>query len=154
MQTNGNNSNGSMVSEINVTPLVDVMLVLLIIFMVTAPMMTQGIDVKLPQTAAASIPSEEERLVVSVTQDRLVFINDNAVDLRELGGKLTAITQNRQENKGVFLRADESLPYGYVMEVMGTIRQAGIDQIGMVTDPSRNAPKAAPGAPAKAKGKN
>ncbi len=154
MQTNGNNSNGSMVSEINVTPLVDVMLVLLIIFMVTAPMMTQGIDVKLPQTAAAAIPSEEERLVVSVTQDRLVFINDNAVDLNELGGKLTAITQNRQDNnKGVFLRADEALPYGYVMEVMGTIRQAGIDQIGMVTDPSKNAPKAAPGTPVKTKGK-
>lgn len=143
-----------MVAEINVTPLVDVMLVLLIIFMVTAPMMTQGIDVKLPQTTATAIPSEEERLVVSVTQDRLVFINDNAVDLKELGGKLTAITQNRQDSKGVFLRADESLPYGYVMEVMGTIREAGIDQIGMVTDPSKNSTKTNHGSAGKGKGKN
>jgi biopolymer transport protein TolR len=150
MQTNGNGNNG-MVSEINVTPLVDVMLVLLIIFMVTAPMMTQGVDVKLPESSAPAIPSDEERLVVTVTQDRQVYINDNVVELKELHTKLSAITQNRQDRKGVFLRADEKLPYGYVMEVMGTIRQAGIDQIGMVTDPMKGPPKSAPG---KAKGRN
>ncbi len=149
MQANGNGKNG-MVSDINVTPLVDVMLVLLIIFMVTAPMMTQGVDVKLPESSAPAIPSDDERLVVTVTQDRQVYINDNVVELKELEGKLSAITQNRQDRKGVFLRADEKLPYGFVMEVMGSIRQAGIDQIGMVTDPMKGAPKSAPG---KTKGK-
>jgi biopolymer transport protein TolR len=140
MQTNGNGSKG-MVAEINVTPLVDVMLVLLIIFMVTAPMMTQGVDVKLPESSAPAIPSEAERLVVTVTQDRKIYINENAVELGELGPKLTAISQNRQDHKGVFLRADEKIPYGYVMEVMGTIRAAGIDQIGMVTDPMKAVPQ-------------
>ena len=140
MQANGNGSRG-MVAEINVTPLVDVMLVLLIIFMVTAPMMTQGVDVKLPETSAPAIPTDSERLVVTVTQDQKVYINENAVELGELRSKLTAITQNRQDYKGVFLRADEKIPYGYVMEVMGMIREAGIDQIGMVTDPVKAAPQ-------------
>ena len=134
MQVNGNSK--GMVSEINVTPLVDVMLVLLIIFMVTAPMMTQGVDVKLPESSAPAIPSDEERLVVTVTMDRKIYINDNVVDLDELGSKLAAITENRSDRKGVFLRADEQIPYGYVMQVMGLIRQAGIDQIGMVTEPA------------------
>ncbi len=141
MQANGSGSKGQMLSEINVTPFVDVMLVLLIIFMVTAPMMTQGIDVKLPTAAATAIPSEEERLMVTVSQDKKIYINDNAVDLDALGGKLAAIYQNRQDSKGVFLRADESIPYGFVVQVMGTIRQAGIDQIGMVTDPLKGAIK-------------
>lgn len=124
-----------MVSEINVTPFVDVMLVLLIIFMVTAPMMTQGIDVKLPESAAPAIPSEEERLMVTINKDQKIFINENQVDLNVLGPKLSAMYQNQQQHKGVFLRADEKLPYGFVVEVMGMIRQAGIDQIGMVTEP-------------------
>ncbi len=140
MQVNGNGSKG-MVSDINVTPLVDVMLVLLIIFMVTAPMMTQGVDVKLPESSAPAIPSDDERLVVTVTQDRKIFINDNEIELNQLESKLGAITQNRQEHKGVFLRADEKIPYGFVMEVMGNIRQAGIDQIGMVTDPLKSTPQ-------------
>ena len=134
MQASGN-SRGGMVSEINVTPLVDVMLVLLIIFMVTAPMMTQGIDVKLPESSAQAISADDERLVVTVAQDQKVYINDNPVDLKELGIKLAAVNQNRQDHKGVFLRADEKIPYGVVMQVMGTIREAGIDQIGMVTEP-------------------
>ena len=79
MQANGNGSKG-IVSDINVTPLVDVMLVLLIIFMVTAPMMTQGVDVKLPESSAPAIPSDDERLVVTVTEDRKVYINDNVVE--------------------------------------------------------------------------
>lgn len=134
MQVNGNGRNG-MVAEINVTPLVDVMLVLLIIFMVTAPMMTQGVDVKLPESSAPAIPSDDERLIVTVSRDRQVHINENVVDLKEFEGKLAAIAQNKRDNKGVFLRADEKLEYGYVMEVMGLIRQAGIEQIGMVTEP-------------------
>lgn len=135
MATEGSSQNGKMVSEINVTPFVDVMLVLLIIFMVTAPMMTQGIDVNLPQTSAPAIPTEEERLMVTVTQDRKIFINEYPVDLDGLGPKLSSIYQNRGNRQGVFLRADESIPYGFVVQVMGTIRGVGIDQIGMVTDP-------------------
>ncbi len=137
MQANGNGSKG-IVSDINVTPLVDVMLVLLIIFMVTAPMMTQGVDVKLPESSAPAIPSDDERLVVTVTEDRNVYINENLVEPGELESKLEAITQNRLDHKGVFLRADAKIPYGYVMEVMGLIRQAGIDQIGMVTEPAKS----------------
>jgi biopolymer transport protein TolR len=109
--------------------------ILLIIFMVTAPMMTQGIDIKLPEASAPPIPSEEERLMVTITQDQKVFINDSGVELDALGPKLAAMYQNKQDKHGVFLRADEKIPYGYVVQVMGAIRQAGIDQIGMVTDP-------------------
>jgi biopolymer transport protein TolR len=141
MQINGNGHKGAMLSEINVTPFVDVMLVLLIIFMVTAPMMTQGIDVKLPETSAPAMQSEEERLVVTVTGDQQIFINDNPVEKDALGAKLAAVYQNRQDHRGVFLRADEKIPYGYVVEVMAAIRQAGIDQIGMVTEPLRTPPK-------------
>jgi len=137
MQANGSGSRG-MVSEINVTPLVDVMLVLLIIFMVTAPMMTQGVDVKLPESSAPAIRSDDERLVVTITQDRKIYLNDNVVESGELGSKLAAITRNQPDRKGVFLRADEKIPYGYVMEVMGLIKEAGIDQIGMVTEPAKS----------------
>jgi biopolymer transport protein TolR len=135
IQTGGNSRNGGMLSEINVTPFVDVMLVLLIIFMVTAPMMTQGIDVNLPQTSAPVIPAEEERLMVTVTQERKIFINEYPVELDGLGAKLSSIYQNQNRRQGVFLRADEKIPYGFVVQVMGVIREAGIDQIGMVTEP-------------------
>lgn len=131
-----------LLSEINVTPFVDVMLVLLIIFMVTAPMMMQGIDVDLPNAEAPAIPSEEERLVVTVDAQRKVYINEYAVDMDSLGPKLSAIYRNKGGKQGVFLRADASLPYGFVMEVMGTIRQAGIDQIGMVTESGEKRAKA------------
>jgi biopolymer transport protein TolR len=143
MQVNG--SNRQMVSEINVTPFVDVMLVLLIIFMVTAPMMTQGIDVKLPETSASAIPSDEERTVVTIGKDRRISINEHTVEFDVLGPKLAAITQNQQKGQAVFLRADESIPYGYVVQVMGAMRQAGIDQIGMVTEPLKEPVKGAQG---------
>jgi len=144
MQVNGNGSNGPMVSEINVTPFVDVMLVLLIIFMVTAPMMTQGIDVTLPESSAPAIPSEEERLVVTVTQDQKVYINEHTVELDVLGPKLKAMQENQGHGRrGVFLRGDEKVSYGFVVQVMGLIRQAGIDQIGMVTEPIRSQGKGA-----------
>ena len=133
MQING--SNRQLLAEINVTPLVDVMLVLLIIFMVTAPMMMQGIDVKLPETSAPSIPADEERLVVTVAADRKIYINEYAVDLDTLGPKLAAIYRNQQGHQGVFLRADETIPYGFVVQVMASIRSNGIEKIGMVTEP-------------------
>jgi biopolymer transport protein TolR len=141
MKLNGNGAAGPLVSEINVTPFVDVMLVLLIIFMVTAPMMTQGMDVNLPQSSAPAIHSEEERLVVTIDKDRKVTINEYGVDLDALGPKLNAMYQNQQQRQGVFLRADESIPYGFVIQVMSSIREAGIDQIGMVTAPLNEPPK-------------
>ena len=141
---NGRGGSGRYMSEINVTPFVDVMLVLLIIFMVAAPMMTQGIDVKVPQSAAPALPSAEERLIVTISLDRSVYINEHLVEPATMGPKLAALHENLQGQKAVFLRADEGLPYGFVVEVMGLIRQAGIDQIGMVTEPLSGAVPSAP----------
>ena len=144
MQFKGNGSGSGMVSDINVTPFVDVMLVLLIIFMVTAPMMTQGIDVTLPESSAPAIPSEEERLVVTVTQDQKVYINEHTVELDVLGAKLKAMQENQGHGRrGVFLRGDEKVSYGFVVQVMSLIRQAGIDQIGMVTESIKSQGKGA-----------
>ncbi len=121
-------------SEINVTPLVDVMLVLLIIFMVTAPMMKHGMDVSLPQTSAQTIPSEEERLVITVNRDGKIFIDDFETDLDSLKQKLEYIYQT-QEHREAFLRADETIPYGFVARVMAEVKAAGITKLGMVTEP-------------------
>jgi biopolymer transport protein TolR len=128
-------SRKDMVSEINVTPFVDVMLVLLIIFMVAAPMMMQGLDVKLPETSAKPIPTEEKRLVVSVAEDHRIFIDDEEVDLDVLPSRLSAIQRDCGDVRGVILRADKRIEYGFVVQVMGTIRKAGVEQIGMVTEP-------------------
>jgi len=135
MQTGGGKSRGRMVSEINVTPFVDVMLVLLIIFMVAAPMMVQGIDVKLPVASARSIPTDTERLVVSIAEDGKIYMNDSAVELDRLGPHLSTIYESCRDKRGVILRADKKIEYGFVVQVMSAIREAGIDQIGMVTEP-------------------
>lgn len=134
MQMNGARSRGRMVSEINVTPFVDVMLVLLIIFMIAAPMMIQGIDVKLPEVSAIPIPTETEKLVVSITSDGKIHVNESEVDFEILGVRLSSIQHACQEKRGVILRADRKVEYGLVAQVMGTIREAGFDQIGMVTE--------------------
>jgi biopolymer transport protein TolR len=123
-----------LMSEINVTPLVDVMLVLLIIFMVAAPMMMQGMDVQLPKTQAKPIPSKEERLVITLNKDREIFIDRYRVSREEFQEKLKILYQNRKEGE-VFLRADRSLPYGFVVQIMGDIKGAGIEKLGMVTEP-------------------
>ncbi len=134
----GGGSQDQMVSEINVTPFVDVMLVLLIIFMVAAPMMTQGIDVNLPATSAQTISNEEERVVVSVTRDGRVYINDDQVEFEGLGSGLTAMYRTRRDKRSIFLKADEGINYGFVVKVMGAMHDAGIDQIGMVTAGAAN----------------
>ncbi len=123
-----------LMSEINVTPLVDVMLVLLIIFMVAAPMMMQGMDVQLPQTKAKAISSRDERLVVSLNKNQEIFINEYRVNRSELQEKLKILYQNKKEGE-VFLRADRSLPYGFVIQIMSDIKNAGIEKLGMVTEP-------------------
>jgi biopolymer transport protein TolR len=122
------------ISQINVTPLVDVMLVLLVIFMVTAPIIQQGVQVNLPQTQAGAIPGKEEQLVVSINRNGRVFLNDTGMTPTELGQKLRAI-RGIKADKGVYLRADQDVRYGVVMRVVAEIKQAGIEKVGMVTRP-------------------
>jgi biopolymer transport protein TolR len=122
------------ISQINVTPLVDVMLVLLVIFMVTAPIIQQGVQVNLPQAKAGAIPGSEELLVVSIAKNGRIYLNDNAVTSAELGQKLRAI-RKLQGDKQVYLRADQDVRYGVVMKTIAEIKQAGIERLGMVTRP-------------------
>ena len=121
-------------ADINVTPLVDVILVLLIIFMVTAPMMQQGIDVNLTQTTSQPIEGQEERLVITVNAKREVFVNRDKVDVALLRRHLERSTAARL-NREVFLRADRSVPYVFVVRIMAEIKNAGIEKLGMVTEP-------------------
>ncbi|MFK7938601.1 MAG: protein TolR [Roseovarius sp.] len=121
-------------SEINVTPFVDVMLVLLIIFMVAAPLMTVGVPVELPKTAASALPGEEEEpLSVTVTAEGIVMIQTTEVAREELVSKLRAIAVERDGTK-VYLRADGAVPYADVMQVMGALNRGGFNDIGLVTD--------------------
>ena len=123
--------NRSVMSEINVTPLVDVMLVLLIIFMVTAPLLQQGIDVNLPQAKGKNLPPEE-RLSIVIKKGGEIFLNDNHISMAELTKKLAAVSKL---NPNVFLKADKDVPYGLVVEVMGEVKEAGIEKLGMITEP-------------------
>jgi len=127
-------SNSSLMSEINVTPLVDVMLVLLIIFMVTAPMMMQGVDVSLPKTTPKPLPADEEHLALTVDRSQQVFINDYKVSLDALQAKMEKILEGRPDQK-VYLRADESVPYGFIVRVISEVKNAGVEKLGMVTEP-------------------
>lgn len=122
------------ISQINVTPLVDVMLVLLVIFMVTAPIIQQGVQVNLPQAKAGPIPGKEEQLVVAIARNGKIYLNDNPVTLAKLGQKLRAIRKLRK-NKGVYLRADRDVRYGVVIKTIAVIKRAGIEKLGMVTRP-------------------
>lgn len=135
----GGGDDGRLMAEINVTPLVDVMLVLLIIFMVTAPMMIQGVAVALPQTSAAPMDSSDDNLVLSVNRAREIYINDYKADLATLTAKLSAMHQGRPEQR-VFLRADKDTPYGVVVQVMAAVKEAGIDKLGVVTEPAPASP--------------
>ena len=121
-------------AEINITPFVDVMLVLLIIFMVAAPMLTVGVPVELPRTAASALPTEqEEPLTITLTADGRTLIQTTDVPMNELILRLTAIAAERSSNK-VFLRADGAIPYQRVAEVMGALNAGGFNSIGLVTD--------------------
>ena len=123
-----------MMAEINVTPLVDVMLVLLIIFMVTAPMLTQGVDVNLPQADAKAMRAEEERLVLTVDMHSRIFIGKQPVEFNRLRSTLAAIAAQRSDRQ-VYFRADRAVPYGFVVKVIAEVRNAGIEKLGMVTEP-------------------
>jgi biopolymer transport protein TolR len=124
---------GSLVSQINVTPLVDVMLVLLIIFMVTAPILQQGVQVSLPKVKAAALPGTEQQFVVSITRDSVIYLNDARMTPAELRDKLAAISRERPDRE-VFVRADDQVPYGQVIRTMAAIKAAGIENVGMVTE--------------------
>lgn len=121
----------SSISDINVTPLVDVMLVLLIIFMITAPMLKQGIDVNLPKAKGRSI-EDIEKINIVITKEEKIFVNDKLIQKDNLPNLLTNFKDN---NPTVILRADKDVPYGLVAEVMGEIKASGIEKIGMVTEP-------------------
>ncbi len=124
---------GPALSEINVTPFVDVMLVLLVIFLVTAPMLFRGIDVRVPRTETRTTEAEE-RLVLTVTKDGAVFLGDQPITLARLERVLAGLRQ-RNSKAAVFLRADERAAYGAVVKVMDVVKKAGIDRLGMVTEP-------------------
>ena len=124
----------NLISDINVTPLVDVMLVLLIIFMVTAPMMIHGVKVNLPITESKSIKSKEDPLILSITKKRLIFIENYNVSFNALKGKLKKIVAN-SAGKEILLQADKDVPYGFVMKVMSQVKEAGITKVGMITEP-------------------
>jgi biopolymer transport protein TolR len=123
-----------MMSAINVTPFVDVMLVLLIIFMVAAPMLTEGIDVQLPEVEASGLNMTEEPLIVAVNAKGVFFINNNKIKINKLEAKLRAIFKNRKD-KMVLLKADSKVAYGSVAKAMAEIRAAGVTNIGMMTEP-------------------
>lgn len=123
-----------LMSDINVTPFVDVMLVLLIIFMVSAPMMIQGVDVALPKATSKALPSETEQLMVTVDADNQVYINDYAVGLDSLREKLIKILEGRAERQ-VYFRADQGISYGLAVRVLAEIKGAGVEKLGMVTEP-------------------
>ncbi len=125
---------GPALAEINVTPFVDVMLVLLVIFLITAPMMLGGIDVRVPRTETRNI-KPEERLVLTVTRDRGVFLENQPISLDRLSNVLKGMVR-RNPKSAVFLKADEAVAYGTVMKVMDVIKKAGVDRVGMVTEPT------------------
>jgi len=136
----GRSHSGRLISEINVTPFVDVMLVLLVIFMVTAPLMTQGIEVELPQTQTVSVlPKDSEHMVLTVKRDGVILLDEYEVPRDELAGHLERLV--KAENKALFLRADKEVAYGVVVGVMGEIKAAGIDKMGVVAEPEDAEPE-------------
>lgn len=132
--SSGGGKSRAVMSEINVTPLVDVMLVLLIIFMITAPMMQQGLEIELPETAASGVSTSEEPFVLVINKNKKITVGGAAIAQADLRTRLTAIFEKRP-NKQIYLQADKSVDYGFVAETMAEIRAAGIQNIGLVTLP-------------------
>lgn len=127
-------------SEINVTPFVDVMLVLLIIFMVTAPLMQEGINVNLPRVVATPLENTEDALILTITGSEKIFIGNTEISLKNLSEKISAILKTKK-NKDVYIRADRDAQYGFVMEVLSSIRTAGIEEVGLITLPPEKEPR-------------
>lgn len=129
-----NPQKSGLLAEINVTPFVDVMLVLLIIFMVTAPMLTQGLDVDLPQTKTVdALPTDADHMILSIKKDGTMALDEYVVTFEELQGHLKRLVKDK--NKSLFLRGDQGVAYGVVVRAMGEIKAAGIEQLGIVAEP-------------------
>ncbi|NPA94863.1 MAG: biopolymer transporter ExbD [Thermodesulfobacteria bacterium] len=133
------NGNKRLLSDINVTPLVDVMLVLLIIFMVTAPMMTRGLDVKLPETTAKVLPQKKVHSEITITAKGDIYLGEEPVDPDTLKKELAAMKQKGKVAQ-ILLRADQDVPYKVVVRVMAAVKEAGIDNLGLVTAPEQVTP--------------
>ena len=136
MNTGGS---GRPMADINVTPMVDVMLVLLIIFMVTAPLIQQGVAVDLPQTRAQTLDVKENRLILSITKGRKIFLGKTEIAYAELREKLLGNLKLRRD-KQIYLHADRAVQYGFVVDVMAIMKDAGVENLGMVTDPLQHSP--------------
>jgi biopolymer transport protein TolR len=127
-------------SDINVTPMVDVMLVLLVVFMITAPLLTSGVQVDLPKTEAAQIVGQDEPLVISVDAKGKAYLQDTMIDDESLGPRLSAITNNRKDAR-IFVRGDRTIAYGRIMEVMGIVNRAGFTKVALVAEIPSEAPR-------------
>jgi len=121
------------ISQINVTPMVDVMLVLLVIFMITAPLLKVGVPINLPKTKAKALPEDQTPLSITINKEEKIFVQNTEISLEKLIPKLISISKNRNDRK-IFIRADKVLPYGKVVEVMAIITSAGFNKIALVTD--------------------
>jgi biopolymer transport protein TolR len=138
MAMGGGSSKSRMaLSEINITPMVDVMLVLLIIFMVTTPMMQQGIDIDLPEVSSSGSPTTDEPFILEIHKNKRIYVGESELQISQLSQKLKAIFSTRK-NKQIYLQADRNVDYGLVAETMGEIRAAGISNISLVTLPKVN----------------
>lgn len=124
---------GSLLSEINVTPFVDVMLVLLIIFMVTAPMLQQGIGISLPQTKASGAQISKEPFILKIKKDKSIYIGNHSIRLNDLSKKLTALFEHRPREI-IYLQADRSVPYGFVAQTLGEIKYSGFSNVSLITN--------------------
>jgi len=131
---NGPKQSKSVLADINIIPLVDVMLVLLIIFMITAPMMQQGLPIDLPKVTTKPLPSKDEIQTLTVTKERAVILNTKRVDIHDLKAAIELLFANKT-NKEIFLKADSGVPYGFVVNCMGIIREAGVEKVNIVTRP-------------------
>ena len=121
-------------SQINVTPFVDVMLVLLVIFMVTAPLLQYGVEVNLPEASKQELDVPHEQVVLTIRNDQSLFLNTDRVGIEELSARLQTIYGSRTE-KEIFVQADREVPYGYVAKTMGIVQEAGVNQLGLITEP-------------------
>jgi biopolymer transport protein TolR len=130
----GDPGGGGSISDINVTPLVDVMLVLLVIFMVTAPILQQGVAVNLPEASGESLPADEQQLVVSIDPEGQVFLNDERYTVDRLRAELASLAAVDPKRR-LYVRADAGVPYGQVIETLGAVREAGLSRVGLVTEP-------------------
>lgn len=130
-------SNRRVISNINVTPLVDVMLVLLVIFMLTTPMMEQGIDISLPETTALALPKNDEPLIIFINKKQQIYLNKKRVPRAELGKKLKAIKKSRPDVT-VVVKADKTIPYGTFAKILAQINMSGLTKIGLATEPETN----------------